>query len=300
MTEEAERAAAEQADRWRSVDPRSRRGGEGRAVRPHAGRCAAACRIILRMWPAPVREPSGVRRALRRAGQLLRWVEPAGAANHGSRMTEHDDLNRSIMRRLGAELDRCPRMLTPAGVRAWSDKKQVELGAVHDLIAGLQGRGERALVDARPRVETRPPTPPDVLARNERGGLVGIEVVELVDQQVTETNLPISKARFHAMKAAKTHEERLRALDEHPERVRRWSGREVLDAVKALAERKDGRQFAAESEPYAERWLLIHTSEPRVAWKEFEHELPGLGLTLQQFDTVYVIRDFDPRSGTYP
>jgi len=209
-----------------------------------------------------------------------------------------NDVNADFVRRLRAAVDRRHRMLTPGGSRVWPDKKLVEEGAVRDLLAGLHQHGERLLSDVRPRPETKPQTPPDVLATNETGGLVGIEVVELVDQELIETNLPLSKARFQAMDAATTHKERL-AVD-HPEKVRVWSGREVLDEAARLIAEKDAKPFVEDGTPYAERWLVMCTAEPFVAWGDFSRELPGRTFTASQFDRIYLVRDYDPVSRRHP
>lgn len=195
---------------------------------------------------------------------------------------------------------RWPRLLTPGGSRARPDKKFVEFDAVRDLAKGLNGCGLRSLADIQPRGESKPPTPPDVLARNEHGGLVGIEVSELADQEVIEMNIPRSKARYAAMQRAVTSDERAEAKNRNPEKVRLWSGRQFLDAVAAIIGEKDAKTFAVAGEPYAERWLVIHTAEPFVDWTEFRAELPARIFAPAQLDHVYLVRDYDPSTRSYP
>ncbi len=182
----------------------------------------------------------------------------------------------------------------------WLDKKLVEQSAVLDLVEGLQQRGERCISNVRPRPETSPQTPPDVLATNETGGLVGIEVVEMVDQELIETNLPLSRARFAAMDAATTHEERLAAFQGHPERVRLWSGCEVLDEAGRLIAEKDAKKFVEGDTPYSERWLVIFTAEPFVEWSDFSCQLLSRKFAAKQFNRIYLVRDYAPASRTYP
>lgn len=190
-------------------------------------------------------------------------------------------------------------MLTPGGWRAWPDRKLVELGAVQDLICSLRDAGERQVRDLKERRETNPQTPPDVLGRNETDGLIGFEVTELTDQQVIESNIPRSRERYAAMRQAKSADERFRALLlKAREQVRIWRGHEVIEEVRRIVAAKGQKTFAEESEPYAERWLVIHTSEPFVRWNEFD---PSAGCgPVRGFDYVYLVADFDPLTGRYP
>jgi len=210
------------------------------------------------------------------------------------------DPNEELARAIRDLAGRRPRMLTPGGSRAGPDKKWVEFDVVRDLAEGLNLRGVRHLADICPRPETKPPTPPDVLARNEHGGLVGIEVSELADQEVIEMNIPRSKARYAAMQSATTWDERREALRRNPEKVRIWSGCEILDAVADIITEKDAKTFAEAGEPYSERWLVIHTAEPFVDWPEFSAHLQTRSFAPGQLDHVYLVRDYDPSTETYP
>jgi len=74
----------------------------------------------------------------------------------------------------------------------------------------------------------------------------------------------------------------------------------VLDAVAGIVAEKDAKNFAREGEPYAERWLVIHTAEPFVEWVDFSAELPSRIFSPIQFDRVYLVRDYDPLTRSYP
>lgn len=182
----------------------------------------------------------------------------------------------------------------------WPDKKLIELGVVQDLVAGLRQCGERALTDVEPRQETKPPTPPDVIARSESRGLVGIEVTELMDREVLNINLPIAKARFDAMRAATTQEERLTAHEAHPLKVRLWTTGQIQAAICNIVSVKNALAFATDGEPYAERWVVIHTAEPFIDWAALSACVPSLPVSPTQLDYVYIIRDFDPCTRRYP
>ena len=219
---------------------------------------------------------------------------------HGQVSSGHADPNDEQCRLLLAAIERRPRMLTPGGGRSWPDKKLIEIGAVEDLVKGLRAKGERELTDIQPRPETRPPTSPEVLARNERGGLVGIEVAELCDEEVIKRNIPLSRVRFQAIRNATSSEARADALAQHPEKVRLWSGAELVAEVACIIAKKDRRTFAADVEPFGERWLVIHTAEPFVDWGEFTAQLRHERFSSSQFDHVYLVRDFDPATRSYP
>jgi hypothetical protein len=211
------------------------------------------------------------------------------------------DLGSRLRTLIQLQAERCPRMLVPGGGRAWPNKKLVELGAVRDLMDALRDAGVRDIQEVHPRAETKPQTPPDVLGRGERGELIGFEVVELTDQNLIEHNIPRSRKRYQAMRAARAALARRDALVAHPEQVRIWSAEELLREVKQLVKEKDGKAFVIDDEPYSERWLVIHTSEPFVDWQAFVDQVARTRFgPLQQLDEVYVVRDFDPATGGYP
>ena len=214
---------------------------------------------------------------------------------------QSDAEDTNLAARLREAIEHCPRMLVPGGARAWPDKKLVELGATRDLVAALRAAGAREITDVHPRIETKPQTPPDVLGRCEHGGLIGFEVVELTDQEMIQHNIPLSRDRHAAVQAARDTSERLAAFVTHEEKVRVWNADELLADITWLVKRKDSKAFAVDNEPYSERWLVIHTSEPFLDWQAFIQKAATAPMKpLQQLDEVYIVRDFDPATGTHP
>ena len=129
-----------------------------------------------------------------------------------------------------------------------------------------------------------PEVPPDCLADVADGGLVGIEVTELVDQDAVEHN-----------EHAEREEDRV---------YRNWTPEEVCDEIDAIVRKKDCRAFGGG--PYAKRVLVIATGELVIASPDFDldrvrSKTPSI---TQQIDQAYLLLSYVPNpaagEGSYP
>ncbi len=194
---------------------------------------------------------------------------------------------------------RYPRMMLVSGTRAGPNKKAGEVAVAAELVELVSGAGARELGQVWPRAETGPATPPDVLARDARGGLIGIEVTELVNQEAIQLNIPIATARDVALRSAQTSQERVKVIIEHDERVWVPTAEELRSLLQSMIAVKDRNEFVADGEAYAERWLIIHTSEPLVWHALIEAIRTWAPPELLQLDRVYLLgRPAPPPFGT--
>jgi len=188
--------------------------------------------------------------------------------------------------------------LTPGGSRA-GPKEFVEFYTVGNLVRELGRDGRRKFTNLVRREETTPATPPDVLGRNEAGGLVGFEVTELTDQKAIDHNIPRSKWLAAALLKAKTSQERIQAMHTAGEKVCIWTPPDVLQAVTSIVAKKDAKAFVGDGEDYAERWLVIHTAEPFLCTSDCDLVVNTV-LAVRQLDAACIIMDYDPRNEIYP
>jgi hypothetical protein len=128
---------------------------------------------------------------------------------------------------------------------AWKHKQTAELGAVNDILTSARIAFEGLV--SRPEGQD----PPDCEALVD-GELVGIEVTELVHRRAMERSLK-------AQKEDKQEQERQdRELDKL-EFYFVWDRAELLRALQALIDRKDGAE--PKGGPYSRYILVIHSDE---------------------------------------
>jgi len=183
----------------------------------------------------------------------------------------------------------------------WSGpQKLVELSAGRHLVEEVVKDGVRLVRDVRAREETKPATPPDCLATNERGELIGMEVTELVEQSVIPNNIKSAKDYRNSRSRAETAEDRMRALIEHSGKCREWSLDELVARLREIIERKAGKPFQPEH-GYAEKWLVIYTDELGLPSGEYDEGLRKREFTTSgQFDAVYLLWSYCPFRQGHP
>ena len=124
-------------------------------------------------------------------------------------------------------------------------------------------------------LQVSPEDPPDVLAKNQAGEPVGIEVCELVDEEV------------------------VRQWERGEEVFRFWEKQELTDFVQQIINRKDAKTF--HGGPYDKIYLLIHTDEPLLDYETF-----GIYLSEYEFqkpnkiNEAFLFFSYSPKIGYCP
>ena len=158
-----------------------------------------------------------------------------------------------------------------AGFFEWPQKDTKELGVVKCLIESLGKAGCNSYSDPRSSMND----PPDCIARDDSGKLVGIEISELVDLKT------------------------VRDAQHNKANPKYWDKQEVIDRTQSIILEKDQKKF--HGGPYSSIILVIFTDEtfldsddviPYLKQHEFEKT--------NQIDEIYLLFSYDPRYHTYP
>lgn len=154
--------------------------------------------------------------------------------------------------------------------------------------------------------------PPDCVVRLRDGGVVGVEVCRLVDQEVLEQNLskPAREGRERDMREAAKSGRPADLFLAHGRHhlYRFWSRDLLIGRLRALIADKDRKEFSilgnlvatATSDlplEYSERWLLIPTNEIDLCEKQVRVWLAQpepVGFVAQQFDRAFIIFPWGP------
>jgi hypothetical protein len=117
--------------------------------------------------------------------------------------------------------------------------------------------------------------PPDCLANNVDGALVGFEVRELVDQKAIELN------------------------EKGEEVYRHWTDVEIIDEVAAILREKDYKNYA--KKPLTKLILVIPTAEPDLDHKHLMTVLDSRFFDhTEQFNEAYLLFQYDSAVQGYP
>src|SRR5712671_1036974 len=146
------------------------------------------------------------------------------------------------------------------GYWAWKDKPTAEWGAANEILTNAKIAFE-GLVSVPERRQ-----PPDCEALVD-GQLVGVEVTELVHQRAMERSLKAQKQQKQ-QKQEKQGQEL-----EKPEFYFVWDRAELLRALQALIDRKDGAE--PQGGPYSRYFLVIHTDETLLDAESVKQWLTG-------------------------
>lgn len=169
-----------------------------------------------------------------------------------------------------------PTLRKYAGYRAWKRNQKAipEIDVARNVAQYLGTQGDLALTNLRPAEHD----PPDVLANDVAGRIVGIEIVELVDPSAVRAN-----------------EQR----GDEPPVMRFWTESEVLGRVDQLVKGKDGKKYLGG--PFGRIIVAVHTDEPDVRYDAYAPALRGLTIAgLKQVDEVYVVFSYDPAQDGCP
>jgi hypothetical protein len=124
-------------------------------------------------------------------------------------------------------------------------------------------------------LQISPKDPPDVIAENLEGKVVGVEVCELVDEEV------------------------IRRSERGEEVFRYWNEEELIDKIQKIIERKDNKEFLGG--PYEKIFLLIHTDEHLLDYPTFRDCLSKHEFKQPlKIDTVYLLFSYSPHLGCHP
>jgi hypothetical protein len=148
----------------------------------------------------------------------------------------------------------------------WPQKDIKELGILKCLIESLEKSGYSFYSDPHRNIKD----PPDCIARDNSGKLVGVEISELV-------NLNTVRDTQHN--------------NDHP---KYWDSQEVIDEIHTIIQKKDNKKF--HGGPYSSIILIIFTDEPfldpdEVIPKLKQHEFKKTN----QIDEIYLLFSYDPR-----
>lgn len=161
-----------------------------------------------------------------------------------------------------------------AGYFDWPDRDQKELGIAVHLFESLKAREGLQYREARPRGSGN--DPPDVEVRDSAGGLIGIEVTELVDPDAIKSY----KAGNHWDWAE-------------------WDEAKFAQHLKARVAAKDNPS-KVHGGPYSEYWLLIHSDEPGLSITEVQKYIAGLSpFPVKLITQAFLLLSYHPNNG-YP
>jgi hypothetical protein len=241
-------------------------------------------------------------------------------SNRSSRPVDLADAIHEMLR-LNAANCRRGRSGLPGSERFFRDKKIAEAGVVGDLVIELAKVGV-AYSEILGRVETSPPSPPDVLGRNSEGGLVGFEVTELLAREVMELNIAQRENARAAMRLTATADElarerddpgierhvsqsnRVAAYDQFPQAYFEWTPESLRGAIRSIVDSKRQKPFMQDAdEQYDERILVIHTDEPAISCHTAQTALHLGTIEIAPFDAVWLVLGFQPDlagDGRYP
>ena len=153
----------------------------------------------------------------------------------------------------------------------WPQKDTKELGVVKSLIESLEKAG--CYPYFKPNSTKK--DPPDCIAQDNTGNVVGIEVTELVDLKT------------------------VRDAQQNKAYPKYWDRQEVLDRVQWIISEKDQKNFYGG--PYSKIILVIFTDEPFIDPDEVipylqQHEFAETN----QIGEIYLLFSYDPRYHTCP
>jgi hypothetical protein len=152
-----------------------------------------------------------------------------------------------------------------------SDRERAELGVVEELVHELERRGRRTLRDP----SSYKPDPTDCICTNEQGGLVAVEVTEVVCQEAAR-------------------------LNEQGEQVyRNWRAGELRGQIARQLKDKDAKTF--HGGPYQEILVCLFTDEPVLSHAHIQQELDGVDFgPFKQLTGAYLVVSYDPGTKGYP
>ena len=153
----------------------------------------------------------------------------------------------------------------------WPQKDTKELGVVKCLIESLEKAGCYSYFDPNSTKKD----PPDCVARDNNGKVVGIEVSELVDLKT------------------------VRDAQQNKAYPKYWDKQEVLDKIQSIVLKKDRKKF--HGGPYSSIILVIFTDETFLDPDDVipylqQHEFAKTN----QIGEIYLLFSYDSRCYTYP
>ncbi len=153
----------------------------------------------------------------------------------------------------------------------WFDKGQKELGIVETLLQSVAFKGAETFLN----LSISPKDPPDCIAEDQSGNLIGFEVRELVDEEAVRLNA------------------------QGKEVYRNWEVNEVVKELESIIVEKDSKTF--HGGPYKRLILVIHTDEFVINFQTLKpvleiHEFKKTN----QISEVYLLFSYDPEISNFP
>jgi hypothetical protein len=153
----------------------------------------------------------------------------------------------------------------------WFQKDRKELGVVEEMLESLN----RTSGTSFHAPSMQHPDPPDCTCLNTTGGLVAIEVAEVVCKQAAQLT-----ARGEPV-------------------MRFWRPGELPARIAELLAAKDGKTF--HGGPYAESIASLFTDEPMLTLDQVIGELAGASFgPYKQLTAAFLLLSYDPRTRSYP
>jgi hypothetical protein len=168
-------------------------------------------------------------------------------------------------------IDIIKRQRKHAGFFEWPQKDTKELGVVKCLLESLEKAGGCSYFNPRSAKKD----PPDCVAQDKSGNMVGIEVSELVDLKT------------------------VRDAQQNKAYPKYWDRQAVLNKIQSIISKKDQKKFRGG--PYSSIVLVIFTDETFLDPDDVipylqQHEFAKTN----QVDEIYLLFSYDPRYHTYP
>ncbi len=160
----------------------------------------------------------------------------------------------------------------------WPEKHHKELEVVLTLNEALQADGEPLLGSVEPHCDD----PPDCVGTDSAGRRVGIEVTELVDQEVIEHNVGAPDGR---------------------QLIAGWTTSELLDRLGRIVGKKDSKCY--NGGPYERLILVIHCDEAWINSQQYDLDdaLTHFCSRTAQISEAYLLFSYRPaprEEGYYP
>ena len=158
------------------------------------------------------------------------------------------------------------------------DKQRKELGVVESLLEGMLANGENLYHD----LQCSKKDPPDCIAYDNEGRLIGFEITEFVDQDAVEEN---------------------EVADKENSVCRRWTQNDVIDKIEEIIKDKDFKlkNISKDNDPYFRMILIIYADEPDLSYNDYCQILPSVLFSPpQNVDEVIFLVSYEPRIMTYP
>jgi hypothetical protein len=173
-----------------------------------------------------------------------------------------------------------------ASSRRGGSKRQMEFGAVEDLLESMEHSGEAVYFDAAPAPVEAEQHAPDCIARGIQGKRIAIEVTEFVCQAAVEAN-------------EKAGRDDIDRLEPYVMVHREWQRSDFLAHLQERLKKKDSTTYVGG--PFDRVAVIVYTDEPMLIRSQCEDWLSGHQFgPFNQITEAYFLFGYEPEIGCCP